>query len=70
MRLVGTLGPVEGVMIADYYIFEDGNYNVNDLYSTNGEHSCFKGYNYRAFVAKGIAVGIILIGVFNVGKNR
>ncbi|OAH59587.1 MULTISPECIES: NCS1 family nucleobase:cation symporter-1 [Bacillaceae] len=60
----GALGPIAGVMIADYYIIRKRQLNINDIYSLKGEYTYFKGYNYRAFAATAFAAGIALIGSF------
>ncbi|OCA82042.1 NCS1 family nucleobase:cation symporter-1 [Pseudobacillus wudalianchiensis] len=60
----GALGPIAGVMIADYYIIRKRELNVNDIYSLNGEYTYFKGYNYRAFAATLFGAAVALIGVF------
>jgi nucleobase:cation symporter-1, NCS1 family len=51
------LGPIAGIMIADYWIIRRGKLVVDDLYSTQGEYTFFKGWNPVAFIA--LAIGII-----------
>ncbi|MFJ7977902.1 NCS1 family nucleobase:cation symporter-1 [Peribacillus sp. NPDC096379] len=60
----GALGPVAGVMIADYYMIRKRKLNINDIYSLKGEYTYWKGYNYRAFVATGFGATVALIGAF------
>ncbi|WP_191991877.1 NCS1 family nucleobase:cation symporter-1 [Bacillus aerolatus] len=60
----GALGPIAGVMIADYYIIRKRQLNMNDIYSLEGEYTYFKGYNYRAFAATGFGAAVALIGAF------
>jgi NCS1 family nucleobase:cation symporter-1 len=60
----GALGPVAGVMFADYFIIRRRTLVVEDLYKLDGEYSYYKGYNYRAFVATTIGAMISLIGQF------
>lgn len=60
----GTLGPVAGVMLADYYIVRRRHYNVEALYSTTGEYSFMSGWNLRGLAA--LAVGLVLSLIGNV----
>lgn len=60
----GALGPVAGVMFADYFIIRKRTLVVEELYKMNGVYSYYKGYNYRAFVAALIGAFISLIGQF------
>ena len=60
----GALGPVAGIMFADYFIIRKKELNVHDLYSLTGEYTYFKGYNYRAFVATILGAFFALIGDF------
>ena len=45
------LGPVGGIMIADYYFIRKQNLNVNELYQHNGQYSFGNGFNKCAIVA-------------------
>lgn len=45
------LGPVGGIMIADYYFTRRQNLNVNDLYRANGEYRYRNGFNTHAIIA-------------------
>jgi nucleobase:cation symporter-1, NCS1 family len=58
------LGPVAGVMFADYFIIRKCTLAVEDLYKLEGQYTYYKGYNYRAFVATGLGALISLIGQF------
>lgn len=60
----GALGPVAGIMFADYFIIRKQELNVDDLYALNGEYTYNKGYNYRAFIATLIGAFFALIGDF------
>jgi NCS1 family nucleobase:cation symporter-1 len=60
----GVLGPVAGVMFADYFIIRKCTLAVEDLYKLEGQYTYYKGYNYRAFVATGLGALISLIGQF------
>jgi NCS1 family nucleobase:cation symporter-1 len=45
------LGPVGGIMIADYYFIRKQNLNVDDLYSHKGQYSFTNGFNRYAIIA-------------------
>lgn len=45
------LGPVAGIMIADYYIMRGKRLVVEDLYRRGGAYEYVRGFNWRALVA-------------------
>ncbi len=45
------LGPVGGIMIADYYFIRKQNLFVNELYQHNGQYSFGNGFNKYAIIA-------------------
>ncbi len=51
------LGPIGGILIADYFVVRKTNLNVQDLYRMNGEYTYSKGFNTAAVVA--LIVGVI-----------
>jgi len=51
------LGPIGGIMIADYYFINKQTLNVDELYKLNGKYSFNKGLNYSALVA--LILGIL-----------
>lgn len=51
------LGPVGGIMIADYYFIKRQILNVNELYKLNGEYTYSNGFNKSAVIA--LIMGII-----------
>jgi NCS1 family nucleobase:cation symporter-1 len=51
------LGPVGGIMIADYYFIRKQRLNVNDLYNSKGQYSFAVGYNSKAIIA--LLLGIV-----------
>jgi NCS1 family nucleobase:cation symporter-1 len=59
----GLLGPVAGVMIADYFIVRRENLLVDDLYRRGGEYEYSNGFNFKAIVALVCGVAIALIGL-------
>src|SRR5690242_12467869 len=59
----GLLGPVAGVMIADYFVLRRENLNVDDLYRRRGAYEYSGGLNYRAITALALGVSVALIGL-------
>ena len=51
------LGPIGGIMIADYYFVRNQQLNTRELYQHEGEYSFTKGINYTALAA--LVLGII-----------
>jgi NCS1 family nucleobase:cation symporter-1 len=51
------LGPVGGIMIADYYFIRKQQLSTTDLYNINGQYSFTKGFNYRAIIA--LLLGVV-----------
>lgn len=51
------LGPIGGIMIADYYFIHKQNLNVNELYQLRGEYSFRNGFNKFAIIA--LLMGIL-----------
>lgn len=54
----GLLGPIAGIMIADYFLVRKAELNVTDLYLRGGEYEYTRGVNTRALLA--LAAGIVL----------
>jgi len=59
----GLLGPVAGVMIADYFILRRARLKLEDLYSRNGAYEYDGGVNWRAVVALGLGIAVALLGL-------
>src|SRR5689334_9909657 len=59
----GLLGPIAGVMIADYFIVRQRSLNVDDLYRRGGEYEYRNGVNPRALVALGLGIVVALLGL-------
>jgi len=51
------LGPIGGIMIADYYFIRKQNLNVKDLYQSKGQYTYGNGFNKFAIIA--LLLGII-----------
>lgn len=58
----GLLGPIAGVMIADYFVVRKATLSVDDLYRRGGQYEYANGVNYRAVVALAAGVAVALLG--------
>jgi NCS1 family nucleobase:cation symporter-1 len=56
------LGPVAGIMIADYFVLRRGELAVNDLYRRYGSYEYTRGFNWIAIAAFVIGVAPSLPG--------
>lgn len=59
----GLLGPVAGIMVADYFLLRHRRLEVPDLYRSNGLYTYGSGFNPRAIVALCVGVFFSLIGL-------
>jgi nucleobase:cation symporter-1, NCS1 family len=59
----GLLGPVAGIMVADYFLIRKTELDVNSLYHREGAYHYTKGVNARAVAALVAGVAIALIGL-------
>jgi NCS1 family nucleobase:cation symporter-1 len=59
----GFLGPIAGVLIADYFVVRRGELHVDDLYRTQGRYTYRSGFNPVALLALGAGVAVALIGL-------
>jgi NCS1 family nucleobase:cation symporter-1 len=59
----GLLGPVAGIMVADYFLIRKTELDVNSLYHREGTYSYTKGVNPRAMAALVLGVAIALVGL-------
>lgn len=70
-----VLGPMYGVMIADYYLVKHGHVEVADLYSTSPGGSLYfdRGWNRTALLALAVSgfvsIGLALLGGFGLMYN-
>jgi nucleobase:cation symporter-1, NCS1 family len=60
----GTLGPVAGIMISDFYLIHRRNYDVESLFVKDGAYAFQHGWNPRAFIAMILGIIVALIGLF------
>jgi NCS1 family nucleobase:cation symporter-1 len=59
----GLLGPIAGVMIADYFVVRRATLNLDDLYRRNGIYEYDNGVNVRAVAALIVGIVIALLGL-------
>ena len=59
----GLLGPVAGIMIADYFIVRRRHLEVDDLYRRGGIYEYRNGVNPRAIVSLGLGIAVALLGL-------
>ncbi len=60
----GLLGPVAGIMVADYFLIRHTELDIDSLYHREGAYHYIKGINPRAIAALVIGVGLALVGLF------
>jgi len=59
----GLLGPIAGIMIADYFVVRRRSLNPADLYRRGGAYEYSNGFNYRALAALAFGVIVALVGL-------
>ena len=59
----GFLGPIAGIMIADYFIIRGRTLSTDSLYRRGGAYEYRQGFNYRAIVALVAGVAVALVGL-------
>jgi NCS1 family nucleobase:cation symporter-1 len=59
----GLLGPIAGVMIADYFLVRNANLQLDDLYRRGGIYEYHNGVNKNAVFALVAGAGVALIGL-------
>ena len=57
------LGPIAGVMIADYFVVRKKIIAVEDLYRRGGFYEFTRGTNWRAIAALGAGIAVALVGL-------
>jgi nucleobase:cation symporter-1, NCS1 family len=57
------LGPIAGIMIADYFLVRRSRLIVPDLYRRNGAYAYDNGVNLRAVTALGAGIAVSLVGL-------
>jgi NCS1 family nucleobase:cation symporter-1 len=61
----GLLGPVAGIMIADYFFIRNTVLDINSLYHRDGAYHYMKGINPRAVAALVLGVVLALVGLIS-----
>jgi NCS1 family nucleobase:cation symporter-1 len=51
------LGPIGGILICDYFVIRRTRMNLAALYKTRGPYAYTAGFNFRALIALGLAIG-------------
>src|SRR5262245_14073646 len=59
----GLLGPIAGILIADYLIFRSRALDPDALYRRGGVYEYCNGFNYRALAALALGVIVALVGL-------
>jgi NCS1 family nucleobase:cation symporter-1 len=59
----GLLGPIAGVMIADYFLVRHSQLKVDDLYRRDGIYAYNNGVNGRAVIALVVGIAVALLGL-------
>jgi NCS1 family nucleobase:cation symporter-1 len=59
----GLLGPIAGIMIADYFILRKCELDVDALYRADGKYSYTRGVNWNAIIALASGIAVALIGL-------
>jgi nucleobase:cation symporter-1, NCS1 family len=59
----GLLGPIAGIMIADYFVLRKCELDVDALYHADGKYSYTRGVNWNAIIALAIGIAVALIGL-------
>jgi nucleobase:cation symporter-1, NCS1 family len=57
------LGPIAGVMIADYYLLRKTNIKSDELFERSGAYEYHNGFNWRAIGSLGLGAAVALIGL-------
>lgn len=60
----GLLGPIAGIMIADYFIVRKQALDLEDLYIRGGTYEYASGFNLRALIALAAGIAVALVGLF------
>jgi nucleobase:cation symporter-1, NCS1 family len=59
----GLLGPIAGIMIADYFILRKCELDVDALYRADGKYAYTRGVNWNAIIALAAGIAVALIGL-------
>lgn len=59
----GLLGPIAGIMIADYFVVRGQKLAIDDLYRRGGEYEYSNGVNGRAVISLIVGIAVALLGL-------
>ncbi len=59
----GFLGPIAGVLIADYFVVRKQHLDVKDLYVRGGRYEFSNGFNPKALIALSAGIAVALVGL-------
>jgi len=59
----GLLGPIAGIMIADYFIVRKRNLNLEALYQRGASYEYSGGFNIKSLIALALGVLVALVGL-------
>jgi NCS1 family nucleobase:cation symporter-1 len=59
----GLLGPIAGIMIADYFVLRRETLSLDALYRRNGIYEYRRGFNYRGIAALALGIAVALVGL-------
>ncbi|QIN80582.1 nitrate reductase [Rubrobacter marinus] len=59
----GALGPVAGIMIADFYLVRRRNYDLASFYDRSGQYAYRSGWNTKALIATALGLAVAFVGL-------
>ncbi len=59
----GFLGPIAGIMIADYFVLRRETLSLESLYRRGGAYEYLHGFNFRAIAALALGIAVALVGL-------
>jgi NCS1 family nucleobase:cation symporter-1 len=59
----GALGPVAGIMIADFYLVRRSNYDLDSFYDKRGVYGYSGGWNPKALIATALGIIVAFVGL-------
>ncbi len=59
----GALGPVAGIMIADFYLVRRSNYDLDSFYDKRGMYGYSGGWNPKALIATALGIIVAFVGL-------
>ena len=59
----GALGPVAGIMTADFYLVRRSNYDLDSFYDKRGAYGYSGGWNPKALIATALGIIVAFVGL-------